>query len=157
MPVDNVTACQSWSYCTLSKWSFLFLGQKGATWFIYHPSNKQHFKSGTCTCYTCKVKRKYFYIYTGTCTHVMYHMYGTGIRSCMLHNWKFCFGFTFDIHFFGFVENQFCFGVLIVVTCIGEMSTSASGSLLTCTSLALRRINSASGSWLIVINGSRSS
>ena len=37
MPVDNVTACQSWSYCTLSKWSFLFLGQKGGTWFIYHP------------------------------------------------------------------------------------------------------------------------
>ena len=25
---------------------------------------------------------------------------------------KFCFGFTFDMNFFGFVENQFCFGVL---------------------------------------------
>ena len=30
MPVDNVTACQSWSYCTLSNGHFHFWPKKGA-------------------------------------------------------------------------------------------------------------------------------
>ena len=30
MPVDNVTACQSWSYCTLSNGHFYFWPKKGA-------------------------------------------------------------------------------------------------------------------------------
>ena len=38
-------------------------------------------------------------------------------NTIWIHVIQLCFGFTFDMNFFGFVENQFCFGVLFDFSC----------------------------------------
>ena len=52
--------------------------------------------------YTCT----YMYIY------VPWYRYSNSNKYKIIYNLKFCFGLTFDMNCFGFVENQFSFGVL---------------------------------------------
>ena len=73
MPVDNVTACQSWSYCTLSNGHFYFWPKKGAPDLFR--TRTRVLSSPLCCIFVCQVaesKKKssiiYIYIPGYTCT-----------------------------------------------------------------------------------------